>query len=50
MFKFFWESNHQNWITDEKDWCVVPDEVPVAILSVKFDSKTTWISNSVSTA
>lgn len=42
-----WE---EDGIADEKDWSVVSDEIPVALLSVKLDSKTARIAGSVSRA
>ncbi len=38
------------WVSDEEDWSVVADHVPVALLSVKLHSKSSRIKHSVCTA
>lgn len=41
---------HKYWVPDEKNWCVVPHKIPVAIFSVELHGKATRVKHSVSTA
>ena len=41
---------HQDWVSNEENGSVIPNEVPVPFLCVHLDCKPTWISHSVSTA
>ena len=38
------EAWEQYWIPDEEDWGIVPYKIPISILSVKFNCKSSWIS------
>ena len=38
------EAWKQDWIPDEEDWSIVPNKIPISILSVKFNCKSSWIS------
>lgn len=37
------EAREKNWITQEENWSVVSNQVPVAILCVKFNCKSSRI-------
>jgi len=43
--KEIWEFN---WVINEEDWSIVANHIVVALLSVEFDSKSTWISHCIS--
>lgn len=36
------------WVSDEEDWGVVSNQIPVSFFSVEFDSETSWISLGIS--
>ncbi len=38
------------WVPDEEDWSVVADHIPVALLRVKLDGKSSRVKHSVGTA
>ncbi len=41
---------HMYWVPDEEDWSVVADHIPVALLRVKLDGKSSRVKHSVGTA
>merc|ERR1719443_1687586 len=43
--KKIWELD---WVIDEEDWSVVSNHIVVALLSVEFDCKSTWVSHGIS--
>jgi len=36
-----------HWIVDKENWCVVSNHVVISFFCVKFDSKSSWISNNI---
>ena len=34
-------------ISEEKDWGIVENPIPVALLSIKFDGKASWVSSGI---
>ena len=43
------ERAHKDWVTDEEDGSVISHEVPVAILSVELDGKSSRVPHCVGT-
>jgi len=39
-----------DWISDEENWSIVSNHIIISFFSVKFNSKTSWISFSISTS
>lgn len=44
------EAGKEDGIPDEEDWSIIPNQVPVSIFRVKFDSKSPWVACSVCTS
>ena len=42
------KAGEESRVSNEEDWCVVTDQVPVTFFSVELDGKPSWISCRVS--
>lgn len=42
------EAREENWVSDEENWSIVTNNIPNTIFGVKLNSKSSWISNSIS--
>ena len=42
--KEIWELNR---IVNEKHWCIVSNHIVVALFSIEFDGKSSWVSNGI---
>ena len=38
----------ENGVTNEKNWSIVPDKVPISLLRVKLHCKSSWITGGIS--
>lgn len=42
------EAGKQDWITDEENGSVITDQIPNSFIGVEFQSKSAWITSSIS--
>lgn len=42
------EIRELNWVSDEENWCVISNHIPITFFSVELDCKASWISGSIS--
>lgn len=41
------QTTYKDWVSDEEDWGVITDEIPVSLICVKLDGKSTRISSCI---
>lgn len=41
------QTTYKDWVSDEEDWGVITDKIPVSLICVKLDGKSTRISSCI---